>query len=82
MDMTTLATWEERTMSVEVLERAVAEKPRVQSVKLEIDVVESARIVASCRRESITSLLSGLLRPIVHKLEREEMRKRLGGGKQ
>ncbi len=58
-----------------------AEKPKVQSVKLEMDVIESARIVASCRRESITALLSAILRPIITKMEREEMSKRLKGGK-
>jgi hypothetical protein len=51
--------------------------PKVQSVKLEMDVIESARIVASCRREGLTAMLSAILRPIVAKMEREEMQKRL-----
>jgi hypothetical protein len=52
-------------------------KPDVQSVKLKLDVIQSARIVASCRGASITELLSDILRPIVAKMEREEMTKRL-----
>jgi hypothetical protein len=54
--------------------------PDTQSVKLKMDVIESARIVASCRRESITDLLSDILRPIVQKMEREEMTRRLKAG--
>jgi hypothetical protein len=54
--------------------------PDTQSVKLKLDVIQSARIVASCRGVSITDLLSDILRPIVAKMEREEMTKRLKGG--
>lgn len=53
---------------------------KVQSVKLEMDVLESARIVASCRRESLAAMLSAILRPIITKMEREEMTKRLKAG--
>ena len=51
--------------------------PDTQSVKLKLDVIQSARIVASCRGVSITDLLSDMIRPIVSKMEREEMQKRL-----
>jgi hypothetical protein len=53
------------------------ERPKVQSVKLELDVIESARIVASCRGETLATMLSEILRPILAKMEREEMQKRL-----
>jgi hypothetical protein len=52
------------------------EKPGTLSVKLTIDVIESARIVAAYRNESMTELLSDLLRPILAQLEREEVAKR------
>ena len=51
--------------------------PDTQSVKLKLDVIQSARIVASCRGVSITDLLSDMIRPIVSKMERGEMQKRL-----
>lgn len=53
------------------------ESPKTLSVKLEMDVVESARIVSACRSESMTELLSTLLRPTLQKMEREEMAKRM-----
>ena len=66
------------TMSTGLLDGIMsAPKPRVQSVKLEMDVIESARIVASCRGESITEMVSGILRPILAEMERDEMQKRL-----
>ena len=54
--------------------------PDTQSVKLKLDVIQSARIVASCQGVSITDLLSDILRPLVAKMEREEMTKRLKAG--
>lgn len=74
-------------MSTELMESTMStdksKQPDVQSVKLKLDVIQSARIVASCRGVSITDLLSDILRPIVVKMEREEMTKRLkqGGAK-
>jgi hypothetical protein len=62
------------------MELTMAEKPKVQSVKLELDVLADARIVASCRGESITTMLSAILRPIVAKMAKEEMQKRLKHG--
>jgi hypothetical protein len=51
-------------------------KPKTLSTKLHIDVVESARIVAAYRNEQITDLLSAILRPVLAKMEQEEMAKR------
>lgn len=52
------------------------EKTRTLSVKLHEDVVESARIIAAFRKEPMTDLLSNVLRPILAKMEREEIAKR------
>ena len=54
--------------------------PDTQSVKLRLNVIQSARIVASCRGVSITDLLSDMLEPTLAKMEREEMQKRLKAG--
>jgi hypothetical protein len=60
-----------------VMERTMAEqKPRTLSTKLHADVVESARIVAAFRGDLIADLLSNILRPILAKMEQEEMVKR------
>jgi hypothetical protein len=56
---------------------AMADKPKTLSVKLEMDVVESARIVAAFRNVPITELLSAILRPELVKMERDEMAKRV-----
>lgn len=53
------------------------EKPKTLSVKLEMDVIESARIVAAYRGETMTEMLSAILRPILIKMEQEEAAKRL-----
>lgn len=52
------------------------EKPKTLSVKLEMDVIESARIVAAYRGETMTEMLSAILRPILAKMEQEEAAKR------
>lgn len=52
-------------------------KQQTQSVKLEIDVVEAARIVTAFRNVSMTELLSEILRPALAKMEQEEMAKRM-----
>ena len=46
------------------------------SAKLPADVVETARIVAAYRGESMADLLGDILRPILAKMEQEEMAKR------
>lgn len=56
------------------------EKPH-QSVKLTADVVESARIVSALRDEDMVHLLSDLLRPLLKKIEDEELAKRTKSNK-
>lgn len=64
-------------MATELMEPPMAdEKPKTLSTKLHIDVVESARIVAAYRGETITDMLSDLLRPILRGMEQEEVAKR------
>jgi hypothetical protein len=64
-------------MATMLLERAMAgEKAKTLSVKLHEDVVESARIIAAYQGGTMTDLLSDILRPILAKLEREEVAKR------
>jgi hypothetical protein len=52
------------------------EKPKTLSVKLHLDVIESARIVSAYRNESMTDMLSELLRPMLAKMEQEEIARR------
>jgi hypothetical protein len=52
------------------------EKIRNLSVKLHIDVIEAARIVSAFRGETMTDMLSEILRPILAKMEQEETAKR------
>jgi hypothetical protein len=52
------------------------DKPKTLSVKLPMDVVESARIVSAFRGEPMTEMLGELLRPILARMEREEIAKR------
>ena len=52
------------------------ERPKPLSVKLHMDVIESARIVAACKNVSMTDMLSDILRPILSGMEREELAKR------
>jgi hypothetical protein len=54
---------------------------RLGSVKLRIEVIEAARIVAAYRNESMTDMLSDLLAPLLAKMEREEVAKRTKEGK-
>jgi hypothetical protein len=64
-------------VTTELLDPPMAdEKPKTLSVKLNMDVVESARIVAAYRGETITDLLSDILRPILDRMEHEEVAKR------
>jgi hypothetical protein len=52
------------------------DKPKTLSVKLPMDVVESARVAAACRNVSMTDMLGDILRPIITKIEQEEIAKR------
>jgi hypothetical protein len=51
-------------------------KPKTLSVKLHMEVIESARIVAAYRGEQISDMLSEILKPILAKMEQEEIAKR------
>lgn len=64
-------------MTEATLEQPMADdKPKTLSVKLHMDVIESARIVSAYRGDSMTDLLSEILRPILVKMEHEEVAKR------
>jgi hypothetical protein len=65
-----------QTRHVAIATHMAKEKTPTLSVKLHMDVIESARIVAACRNESMTDLLSDILRPVVARLEQEEIAKR------
>ena len=58
------------------------EKPKTIPVKLHSDVVDSARIVSAIRNEPMSDMISDILRPILAKMEHEEMGRRMGVGQQ
>ena len=49
---------------------------RLLSIKLHADVVESARIVAAYRGQTMADVIGDLVRPLLKKLERDEHAKR------
>ena len=55
---------------------AVAEKVKSQSLKFPVDVLESAKIVAALKGQTMTELLADILRPALAKLEEQELAKR------
>jgi hypothetical protein len=65
-------------MSIELLEEAppMADKAKIVTVKVDADVLESARIVAAFKGVPIQDLLSDILRPALARMEREEIEKR------
>jgi hypothetical protein len=64
-------------MTAEILDPPMAdEKPKTLSVKLHMDVIEAARVVAALENVSMTDLLSNILRPILAKREDEVLVKR------
>lgn len=61
----------------ELMDRTMADKkPSTLSVKLDMDVIESARVVAALRGVTITALLSGMVRDDLKRMEDEEIAKR------
>jgi hypothetical protein len=69
-------------MSTALLDMPMTEdKTKTTSVKLTLDVVKSARIVSAFRGEPMAEMLSDLLRPILARMEQEEMTKRSKGAK-
>lgn len=65
-------------MATEVL--APMAETRTLSIKLVADVVEAARIVAAYRGEPMTEMLSDILRPILVKMEAQEVARRAKRG--
>lgn len=64
-------------MTVAMVDEPMADdKPKTLSVKLALDVIESARVVAALTGEPMTDILSDILRPIIFKREQEELAKR------
>jgi hypothetical protein len=64
-------------MTIATLERPMADKkPATLSVKLHMDVIESARIVAALRGVTMTDLLSDMVRTDLTRMEQEEIAKR------
>ena len=64
-------------MTTETLDPPMAEeKPKTLSVKLPVDVIESARIVAAYRNATMADVLGEILRPILARMEQEEIAKR------
>jgi hypothetical protein len=55
------------------------DKPKLMSVKIPMDVLESARIVSAYRGSTMTDLLGDILRPALARLEQEETAKRARG---
>jgi hypothetical protein len=51
-------------------------QPKTLSVKLDMDVIESARVVAALRGVTITALISGMVRDDLVRMEQEEIAKR------
>jgi hypothetical protein len=58
------------------------DKAKTLSVKLHMDVIESARIVAAIRNISMTDMLSDMLRPDLVRMERDELAKRTAATQQ
>ena len=64
-------------MTEETLELTMADdKPKTLSVKLPMDVIETARIVTAYTGDSMTDLLGDILRPVLVKMEQEQVAKR------
>jgi hypothetical protein len=64
-------------VTTELLDPPMAEeKPKTPSVKLPVDVIESARIVAAYRNATMADVLGEILRPILARMEQEEIAKR------
>jgi hypothetical protein len=52
------------------------EKPESRSLKMPLDVLETAKIVAALKGQPMTELIGDILRPALAKMEREELAKR------
>lgn len=64
-------------MTTATMESPMAtEKPKTMSIKLPMDVIESARIVSAYRGGTMTELMGEILRPALAQMEQEEITKR------
>src|SRR5262245_14084008 len=78
----TFGPWSLTEMSLATLDPPMSdEKPKTMSVKMPIDVIESARIVSAFRGETMTELMADILRPALAKMEQEEMSRRQAAAK-
>ncbi len=68
-------------MSTSLLELPLMGKKTegTQPIRLRAEVVEAARIVSAYRGENMTDMLSDILRPILAKMEAQEVAKRAKG---
>jgi hypothetical protein len=71
-------------MTVAIAERTMAseKEPKTLSVRLHMDVIKSARIIAAYQGVQMTDLLSDILRPILARIEKQEVDKRSSSEKQ
>jgi hypothetical protein len=71
-------------MTTAVAEKPMADEkePKTLSVRLHMDVIKSARIIAAYQGVQMTDLLSDILRPVLARIEKQEVDKRAGIGKQ
>ena len=66
-------------MSLDLLDPPMAKpKAKAETVKLDMDVIESARVVAAIRNCRMSDMLSEILRPIIQDMEREALQQRMG----
>ncbi len=67
-----------------LIEDLVMAKKKGVSVQIDDDVVKTARLVAALTDQSMSTLISDILRPVLAKMEAGELAKRAkpkGGGK-
>jgi hypothetical protein len=65
-------------MSTATLELPMAdEKPKTMSIRMPMDVIESARIVSAYRGETMAELMGEILRPALARMEQEEITRRI-----
>jgi hypothetical protein len=55
----------------------VAAEPKGLPVRLDMDVIRSARIISAIRNQPMSDMLSEILRPILETMEQEAMSERM-----
>lgn len=56
------------------------ERPKTLSVKLPMDVIEQARVVAAVENVTISDLLAEIIRPVLARREQEALARRVKKG--